>query len=72
MYEGLQYKLEDITYPWRIRCRSNLGHIFEEKSVLYTRKYGHYNGMGLKDYFCKGHQTFIIIVNMESEGYWKE
>jgi len=29
------YKFENNTYPRRIRCRSNLGHIFREKSASY-------------------------------------
>jgi len=27
------YKFGNNTYPWRIRSRSNLGHIFREKKV---------------------------------------
>jgi hypothetical protein len=35
------YKFGNNTYPQRIRCRSNLGHIFQEKKcVLWTGKYG--------------------------------
>jgi hypothetical protein len=29
------YKFGNNTDPWRIRRRSNLGHIFQEKSVSY-------------------------------------
>jgi hypothetical protein len=29
------YKFGNNTYPQRIRCRSNLGHIFQEKSAFY-------------------------------------
>ena len=29
------YKFGNNIYPWRIRRRSNLGHIFREKSVSY-------------------------------------
>ena len=33
--------MEINTYPWRIRRRSNLGHIFREKKcVLWSEKYG--------------------------------
>ena len=35
------YKFGSNTYPWRIRCRSNIGHIFQEKKgVLWAGKYG--------------------------------
>jgi len=35
------YKFVNNTYPWRIRRRSNLGHIFREKRcVLWAGKYG--------------------------------
>ena len=33
------YKLENNTYPQRIRHRSNLGHIFREKSGLVSMVY---------------------------------
>ena len=42
------YKFGNNTYPRRIRCRSNLGHIFREhKCILWARKYGTYFGLGL-------------------------
>jgi len=35
------YKFGNNTYPWRIRRRSNLGHIFwEKKCVLWAGKCG--------------------------------
>ena len=35
------YKFGNNTYPWRIRRRSNLGHIFQEKKcALWAGKYG--------------------------------
>jgi hypothetical protein len=35
------YKFENNTYPWRIRRRSNLSHIFRgKKCVLWAGKYG--------------------------------
>jgi hypothetical protein len=35
------YNFGNNTYPWRIRSRSNLGHIFwEKKCVLWAGKYG--------------------------------
>jgi hypothetical protein len=35
------YKFGNNTYPQRIRCRSNLGHIFwEKKCVLWAGEYG--------------------------------
>jgi len=35
------YKFGNNTYPPCIRCRSNLGHIFQEKKcVLWAGKYG--------------------------------
>ena len=35
------YKFGSNTYPWRIRRRSNLGHIFRgKKCVLWAGKYG--------------------------------
>jgi hypothetical protein len=35
------FKFGNNTYPWRIRCRSNLGHIFRgKKCVLWSGKYG--------------------------------
>jgi len=37
------YKFGNNTYPWRIRRRSNLGHIFREKKcVLWARKYSNF------------------------------
>jgi len=35
------YKFGNNTYPWRRRCRLNLGHIFGgKKCVLWAGKYG--------------------------------
>jgi len=37
------YKFGNNTYPWRIRHRPNLGHIFwGKKCVLWAGKYGNY------------------------------
>jgi len=37
------YKFGNNTYPWHIRHRSNLGHIFQgKKCVLWAGKYGTY------------------------------
>ena len=37
------YKFGNNTYPRRIRRRSNLGHIFGKKCVLWAGKYGNNN-----------------------------
>jgi hypothetical protein len=42
------YKFWNITYPRRIRCRSNLGNIFREKCVLWAGRYSM-------------HTTFLIL-----------
>jgi len=37
------YKFGNNTYPRRIRCRLNLGHIFQEKKcLLWAGKYGNW------------------------------
>jgi hypothetical protein len=38
------FKFGKNTYPWRMKCRSNLGHIFwPKKCILWAGKYGIYS-----------------------------
>jgi len=56
-------KFGNNTYPWRIRRRSNLGHIFQKKKcVLWARKYGNL-WCGRLKYFLK--EPVISIFRIE-------
>jgi len=52
------YKFGNNTYPRRIRCRLNLGHIFREKKVrLMGREIWYY-----ARYLLKSHQVLLIYI----------
>jgi len=57
------YKFGNNTYPQRIRCRSNLGDIFQGKNcVLWAQKYSNtHNSLVMKTYNC----SHIIIISAQ-------